>query len=150
MGIPIRTYNVLPSWNGAAGSRRKAKPGASPPPETKRENTSLDERSSAPGRWPAAWNPLSRGVRLLRMESRVRSLEARRLHAAEFALRSGDPKNSSLIMDSCEAQGRHIEIIETVGLFVSGAIGRRRLYRKLLDTSRRGHARLWGARPCPR
>ena len=78
----------------------------------------------------------------MRMESRVRSLEARRLHAAEFALRSGDPKNSSLIMDSCEAQGRHIEIIETVGLFVSGAIGRRRLYRKLLDTSRRGHARL--------
>ena len=76
------------------------------------------------------------------MESRVRSLEARRLHAAEFALRSGDPKNSSLIMDSCEAQERHIEIIEIVGLFVSGAIGRRRLYRKLLDTSRRGNARL--------
>jgi hypothetical protein len=78
----------------------------------------------------------------LRMESRIRSLEARRLHAAELALRSGAPKNSSLIMDSCRAQECHLEIIETVGLFVSGTIGRRRLYRKLLDTSRRDDARL--------
>lgn len=78
----------------------------------------------------------------MRMESRVRSLETRRLHAAEFALRSGDQKNSSLITDSCEARERHIEIIETVGLFVNGTIGRRRLYRKLLDTSRRSDARL--------
>ena len=76
------------------------------------------------------------------MESRIRSLEARRLHAAELALRSGAPKNSSLIMDSCRAQECHLEIIETVGLFVSGTIGRRRLYRELLDTSRRDDARL--------
>ena len=76
------------------------------------------------------------------MESRVRSLEARRLHAAEFALRTRDQKNSSLMMDRCEAQERRIEIIETVGLFVSGTIGRRRLYRKLIDTSRRDDARL--------
>ena len=78
----------------------------------------------------------------MRMESRVRSLEARRLHAAEFALRAKDQEGSSLMMDSCEAQERRIEIIETVGLFVSGTIGRRRLYRKLMAASRGGDARL--------
>ena len=40
------------------------------------------------------------------------------------------------MMDSREAQERRIEIIETMGLFVSGTIGRRRLYRKLMAASR--------------
>lgn len=77
------------------------------------------------------------------MESRVRSLEAQRLHAAGLALGAGTAWNDpSHTEERHEQRKLHLEIIEPMGLFVSGAIGRRELHGKLLETSRHGSALL--------
>jgi len=73
----------------------------------------------------------------LRMESRVRSLEARRLHAAGIALRTRSTENNPFLTDDVPGvEDLHHQVIESIGLFIDGRIDRAKLNELVLETHR--------------
>ena len=74
------------------------------------------------------------------MESRVRSLEARRLRAAGVALQSGSPGSEPLLVDGAwKLQLRHHAIIDCITRYLSGTISRRSLHRRSVEIIRDGY-----------
>ena len=71
------------------------------------------------------------------MESRVRSLEARRLRAAGMALRAGSSGSEAFLHDGpWSLQLLHCEVIDCIARYLSGATSRRELHRKTVKLIR--------------